>query len=113
MIVDAHQHFWDPARGDYGWLMPDNPIHRVFSPSDLRPLMDDVHKSWKAVEALVQRGSASSYDQAVRALIDLAQGYALTSSRKEFDRALRGFVARHAKRGALLRRLIDAGLWSR
>ena len=31
MIVDAHQHFWDPARGDYGWLKPDNPIHRVFS----------------------------------------------------------------------------------
>ncbi|HEX4636795.1 MAG TPA: amidohydrolase family protein [Rhizomicrobium sp.] len=40
MIVDAHQHFWDPARGDYGWLKPDNPIHRVFSPSDLRPLLD-------------------------------------------------------------------------
>jgi L-fuconolactonase len=39
MIVDAHQHFWDPARGDYGWLKPDNPIHRVFSPADLRPLM--------------------------------------------------------------------------
>jgi L-fuconolactonase len=39
MIVDAHQHFWNPARGDYGWLKPDNPIHRVFSPADLRPLM--------------------------------------------------------------------------
>ena len=41
MIVDAHQHFWDPARGDYGWLKPDNPLHRVFSPSDLRPLMQE------------------------------------------------------------------------
>ena len=40
MIVDAHQHFWDPARGDYGWLTPDLPIHRVYGPSDLRPLMD-------------------------------------------------------------------------
>ena len=39
MIVDAHQHFWDPARGDYGWLKPDNPIHRVFSTADLRPLL--------------------------------------------------------------------------
>ena len=37
MIVDAHQHFWDPARGDYGWLKPDNPIHRVFATADLRP----------------------------------------------------------------------------
>jgi L-fuconolactonase len=39
MIVDAHQHFWDPARGDYHWLKPDNPIHRVFATGDLRPLL--------------------------------------------------------------------------
>jgi len=41
MIVDAHQHFWDPARGDYGWLKPESPIHRVFAPADLRPLMTE------------------------------------------------------------------------
>jgi len=41
MIVDAHQHFWNPARGDYGWLKPDNPIHRIFAPTDLRPLMTE------------------------------------------------------------------------
>lgn len=39
MIVDAHQHFWDPARGDYGWLTPDLPIHRIYGPDDLAPLM--------------------------------------------------------------------------
>jgi L-fuconolactonase len=39
VIIDAHQHFWDPARGDYGWLKPDSPIHRVFSTPDLRPLL--------------------------------------------------------------------------
>jgi L-fuconolactonase len=39
MIVDAHQHFWDPARGDYDWLKPDNPIHRVFGTADLRPIL--------------------------------------------------------------------------
>jgi L-fuconolactonase len=39
VIVDAHQHFWDPARGDYGWLTPDNPIHRVYATADLRPLL--------------------------------------------------------------------------
>jgi L-fuconolactonase len=39
MIVDAHQHLWDPARGDYGWLKPGNPIHRVFGTNDLRPLL--------------------------------------------------------------------------
>ena len=41
MIIDAHQHFWDPARGDYAWLKPDNPIHRIFSTADLRPLLTE------------------------------------------------------------------------
>jgi L-fuconolactonase len=39
MIVDAHHHLWDPARGDYGWLKPDSPIHRVFGTADLRPIL--------------------------------------------------------------------------
>jgi L-fuconolactonase len=38
MIVDAHQHFWDPARGDYGWLTPGTPLYRIFGPDDLEPL---------------------------------------------------------------------------
>ena len=79
----------------------------------LRNVMVHVDKHWKTIDAQVRRGSASGYEQAVGALVDLAQGYALTSSRAEFDRAVRGFVARHAKRSALLRRLTDAGLWSR
>jgi len=38
MRVDAHQHFWSPARGDYGWLTPDlAPLYRDFGPADLRP----------------------------------------------------------------------------
>jgi len=35
--VDAHQHFWHPARGDYGWLTADLPIFRPYGPSDLLP----------------------------------------------------------------------------
>ncbi len=80
---------------------------------ELRLLMDGVSERWKAIEVLAQGGSGANYKQAVRSLTELAQGYALTSSREEFDRALRGFVARHAKRGALLRRLTEAGLWSK
>jgi L-fuconolactonase len=38
--IDAHQHFWQPARGDYGWLTPAlAPIHRDFMPADLAPLL--------------------------------------------------------------------------
>lgn len=39
-IVDAHQHFWRLARGDYGWLTRDlGPLYRDFMPADLLPLM--------------------------------------------------------------------------
>ncbi len=35
-FIDAHQHFWHPARGDYGWMPPDDPIlTRPYSPADL------------------------------------------------------------------------------
>jgi L-fuconolactonase len=38
MRIDAHQHFWELARGDYGWLTPSlGPIHRDFGPRALQP----------------------------------------------------------------------------
>jgi L-fuconolactonase len=37
--IDSHQHYWDPVRGDYGWLTPDlKPLYRVFGSDDLAPL---------------------------------------------------------------------------
>ncbi|CAD5252935.1 Amidohydrolase [Bosea sp. 62] len=40
MRIDAHQHFWSLARGDYGWLTPAlGPIYRDFGPADLAPLL--------------------------------------------------------------------------
>lgn len=79
--------------------------------AQLRLLMSDVDKRWLALHQQAQRGSASAYEQAVRALSDLAEAYAIVSDRKTFDRELRRFLVRHAKRGALLRRLTEAGLW--
>ena len=36
MRIDAHHHFWEIARGDYGWLTPDlGAIHRDFTVADL------------------------------------------------------------------------------
>ncbi|MDP8958312.1 MAG: amidohydrolase family protein [Actinomycetota bacterium] len=41
-IVDAHHHFWDPARAEYPWMTDDlAPIRRPFGPSDLRPLLEE------------------------------------------------------------------------
>ena len=36
MQIDAHQHFWNPARGDYDWMPMDNPVlARPYRPADL------------------------------------------------------------------------------
>ncbi len=40
MIVDAHQHFWTLARGDYAWPNADvAAIFRDFTPADLAPVL--------------------------------------------------------------------------
>jgi L-fuconolactonase len=34
--IDAHQHYWNPARGDYGWMPVDDPVlARTYRPADL------------------------------------------------------------------------------
>lgn len=41
--IDSHQHFWNPARGDYTWLRADEPglapLLRAFMPCDLEPTL--------------------------------------------------------------------------
>jgi Short-chain dehydrogenases of various substrate specificities len=40
MIVDAHQHFWDPASAEYPWMTDEvAAIRRRFGPEDLEPLL--------------------------------------------------------------------------
>ncbi len=39
--VDAHQHFWHPARGDYFWMPPDHPmLTKPYGPADLKPMLE-------------------------------------------------------------------------
>lgn len=41
MKIDAHQHFWQPLRGDYGWMPQDNAtLNRPYAPHDLAPDLD-------------------------------------------------------------------------
>ena len=38
MIVDSHQHFWNPDQVYYSWLVPAyGPIYRTFEPAELEP----------------------------------------------------------------------------
>jgi L-fuconolactonase len=40
VIVDSHQHFWDPATADYPWMTDAvAPLRRRFGPEDLEPLL--------------------------------------------------------------------------
>ena len=39
-VMDAHQHYRQPARGDYGWMPMDNPVlARHYDPSRLEPIL--------------------------------------------------------------------------
>ena len=41
MLIDAHQHYWNPARGDYGWMPKDDPVlSRPYLPADLAPELE-------------------------------------------------------------------------
>ena len=79
----------------------------------LRTLAADFDRCWQAADERAERGIASAYDEVKRALVDLAEAYALCASRADFDLKLAGFMARHGKRGALARRLSDAKLWKK
>lgn len=41
--IDAHQHFWDPARYSYPWMAGEamEPVRRTFTPDDLRGVLRD------------------------------------------------------------------------
>ena len=41
MIIDAHQHYWNPARGDYGWMDGAglDKLRRAILPKDLSPYL--------------------------------------------------------------------------
>jgi L-fuconolactonase len=42
IAIDAHQHFWSPARGDYGWMESSDdlaPLRRDYLPQHLAPLL--------------------------------------------------------------------------
>jgi L-fuconolactonase len=40
MIVDSHQHYWDPSAADYPWMTDEvAALRRAFGPGDLEPLL--------------------------------------------------------------------------
>ncbi len=69
MKVDAHQHVWQVARGDYGWLTPAlTEIYRDFTIDDLRPHLD---RAGITATVLVQ---AAPTEAETRFMLDVARG---------------------------------------
>ena len=79
----------------------------------LRTLAADFDQCWRNADKRAERGIASAYDEVKCTLVDLCDAYALCASRADFDRKLVQFMARYGKSGALVRRLVDAGLWKK
>ena len=82
MIVDAHQHFWDPALADYPWLTSEvEQLRRRFGPDDLAPLLDEhrvaatvvvqARASLDETYALLELAAATSFVAGVVGWIDL------------------------------------------
>ena len=71
MRIDAHQHYWNPLRDDYGWLTPHlGELYRPFGPADLAPLRERA-----AIECTVVVQAAPTVDE-TRYLLDLARSEA-------------------------------------
>jgi L-fuconolactonase len=80
MIVDAHHHFWDPARAHYPWLTDElAAIRRAFTPNDLAPLIGAA-----GVEATVLVQTRSSLDE--------SREFLATAAAKPFIRGVVGWV---------------------
>ena len=69
-VVDAHHHFWDPARAAYPWMTEAHaPIRRRFGPEDLAPLL-----AANGVDRTIVVQTRSSVDE-TRELLATAAGH--------------------------------------
>jgi L-fucono-1,5-lactonase len=67
VTTDAHQHFWDPARGEYPWMTAElAAIRRPFGPDDLAPLLGA-----RGVDRTILVQTQSSIDE-TREFLELA-----------------------------------------
>lgn len=80
MMVDAHHHFWDPARGVYPWLTDDlAAIRRRFGPEDLRP-------------QLMERGISRTVLVQTRSSVEETREFLATAETTDFVAGVVGWV---------------------
>ncbi|MCC7011454.1 MAG: amidohydrolase family protein [Planctomycetes bacterium] len=81
--IDAHQHFWKLARGDYRWLTSElGPLYRDFGPRDLAPKL---RAHGIASTVLVQAADSLAESQFLLALADANEFVAGVVAWIDFD----------------------------
>ena len=89
LSIDSHQHFWQVARGDYGWMGEHvAPLLRDFLPDDLRP-----HLARAGIDRTILVQAAETFlPLALKREVDLVIGgvfnsgiLASASGRKKFN----------------------------
>lgn len=84
MRIDSHQHYWQPARGDYDWMPMDNPVlARSYGPSDLAP-----HLSTHTIDrtVLVQAAATVNETEYMLGLADATSSIAGVVGWVDFER---------------------------
>jgi hypothetical protein len=79
----------------------------------LRKLAQNFDEAWAVADREATLGTASGYAEACKTLVDLADAYQLCAKRMQFEGRLQQFMIKHTRRSALVRRLVEAGLWTR
>lgn len=85
--------------------------HREKRKAYLKNLSNDIPNAWESVREPVEHGSGRGYDEACRALVDIAEAYALFATQKQFQKELQKFMTGHTRCKALIHRLVKAGTW--
>lgn len=74
-MLDAHQHFWAVARGDYGWMTPDlTTLYRDFGPDDLVPQMQAAGIKRTVLVQAAETEAETDYLLAIAARTDFVAG---------------------------------------
>lgn len=69
MIIDAHQHVWDPQRAEYPWLAAEHPaIRRAIGPDEVLP---DLRENGIGASVLVQ---SADNDEDTELMLEVAAG---------------------------------------
>ncbi len=81
--VDAHQHYWEPKRGDYHWMPQDDPVlARRYGPADLR---DSLERHGIRKTVLVQAAATIEESEYLLGIADTTESVAAVVGWIDFE----------------------------